>query len=73
MYICIQLTVVKDVQSYELFGGIALKNHAFSFFMFANSNTPHYYLPWYIERELVNAVNNTFVFYVYCKLLEVSM
>ena len=28
MYI---LSVVKDVQCYELFGGIALKNHAFSF------------------------------------------
>ena len=24
--------LVKDVQCYELFGGIALKNHAFSFF-----------------------------------------
>ena len=23
---------MKDVQCYELFGGIALKNHAFSFF-----------------------------------------
>ena len=25
---------MKDVQCYELFGGIALKNHAFSFFIF---------------------------------------
>ena len=25
---------MKDVQCYELFGGIALKNHAFSFFSF---------------------------------------
>ena len=25
---------MKDVQCYELFGGIALKNHAFSFFQF---------------------------------------
>ena len=25
---------MKDVQCYELFGGIALKNHAFSFFHF---------------------------------------
>ena len=25
---------MKDVQCYELFGGIALKNHAFSFFFF---------------------------------------
>ena len=24
--------LVKDVQCYELFGGIALENHAFSFF-----------------------------------------
>ena len=24
--------LMKDVQCYELFGGIALKNHAFSFF-----------------------------------------
>ena len=24
---------MKDVQCYELFGGIALKNHAFSFFL----------------------------------------
>ena len=24
---------MKDVQCYELFGGIALKNHAFSFFI----------------------------------------
>ena len=26
---------MKDVQCYELFGGIALKNHAFSFFSFS--------------------------------------
>ena len=25
---------MKDVQCYELFGGIALKNHAFSFYIF---------------------------------------
>ena len=25
-------SIIKDVQCYELFGGIALKNHAFSFF-----------------------------------------
>ena len=25
---------MKDVQCYELFGGIVLKNHAFSFFYF---------------------------------------
>ena len=25
---------MKDVQCYELFGGIALKNHALSFFIF---------------------------------------
>ena len=29
--------LVKDVQYYELFGGIALKNHAFSFFIFPSS------------------------------------
>ena len=27
---------MKDVQCYELFGGIALKNHAFSFFFIFN-------------------------------------
>ena len=27
--------LVKGVQCYELFGGIALKNHAFSFFIFS--------------------------------------
>ena len=27
---------MKDVQCHELFGGIALKNHAFSFFSFSN-------------------------------------
>ena len=27
---------MKDVQCYELFGGIALKNHAFSLFFFLN-------------------------------------
>ena len=27
-----KLVIVKDVQCYELFGGIALKNHEFSFF-----------------------------------------
>ena len=26
---------MKDIQCYELFGGIALKNHAFSFIMFS--------------------------------------
>ena len=29
--------LVKDVQCYELFGGIALENHAFSFFYFFHS------------------------------------
>ena len=28
---------MKDVQCYELFGGIALKNHAFSFFIIVAS------------------------------------
>ena len=28
-----QVQTVKDVQCYELFGGIALKNHVFSFFL----------------------------------------
>ena len=28
---------MKDVQCYELFGGIALKNHTFSFFSFSNA------------------------------------
>ena len=28
------VNLVKDVQCYELFGGIALKNHAFSFFFY---------------------------------------
>ena len=33
---------MKDVQCYELFGGIALKNHAFSFFIFiANNESIH--------------------------------
>ena len=30
---------MKDVQCYELFGGIALKNNEFSFFMFAVAQT----------------------------------
>ena len=30
--------IVKDVQCYELFGGIALKNHAFSFHFFFNKD-----------------------------------
>ena len=39
-------SLVKDVQCYELFGGIALKNQAFSFFIFSvngqiYSNTFH--------------------------------
>ena len=29
---------MKDVQCYELFGGIALKNHAFLFFIFISSH-----------------------------------
>ena len=29
---------MKDVQCYELFGGIALKNHAFSFFFSFDSH-----------------------------------
>ena len=32
----IVIIVVKDVQCYELFGGIALKNHAFSFLVFSS-------------------------------------
>ena len=31
---------MKDVQCYELFGGIALKNHAFSFFHFSCALDP---------------------------------
>ena len=42
IYICYYLlggdNLVKDVQCYELFGGIALKNHAFSFFFYSSSN-----------------------------------
>ena len=34
---------MKDVQCYELFGGIALKNHAFSFF-FHNRKTSFFSL-----------------------------
>ena len=30
LFSCFVLVLVKDVQCYELFGGIALKNHAFS-------------------------------------------
>ena len=30
---------MKGVQCYELFGGIALKNHAFSFFIFGERKT----------------------------------
>ena len=29
---------MKGVQCYELFGGIALKNHAFSFFIFIHTH-----------------------------------
>ena len=32
---------MKDVQCYELFGGIALKNHAFSFFMSGEFHRDH--------------------------------
>ena len=31
--------MVKGVQCYELFGGIALKNHAFSFFLAIKSSS----------------------------------
>ena len=31
---------MKDVQCYELFGGIALKNHACSFFFIFNYDAP---------------------------------
>ena len=37
---------MKDVQCYELFGGIALKNHAFSFF---------------IIRQNINELSNKFI------------
>ena len=33
---------MKGVQCYELFGGIALKNHAFSFFFFFNERLIDY-------------------------------
>ena len=34
---------MKGVQCYELFGGIALKNHAFSFFLFSMHNIKEKY------------------------------
>ena len=33
---------MKDVQCYELFGGIALKNHAFSYFFFISSGNSNH-------------------------------
>ena len=39
---------MKDVQCYELFGGIALKNHAFSLLISANAFCFHA-LSWFID------------------------
>ena len=41
---------MKDVQCYELFGGIALKNHAFSFFMYVHEYRLH--IMTYVSYEV---------------------
>ena len=37
---------MKDVQCYELFGGIALKNHAFSYFIFIYQSAKSHMCIW---------------------------
>ena len=50
---------MKGVQCYELFGGIALKNHALSFFSF-------------IKIIFLNILNLQFLFSCYDKVLRES-
>ena len=47
---------MKDVQCYELFGGIALKNHAFSFhFSFSNCvNNGRIWMVTQSDKQILN-------------------
>ena len=56
---------MKDVQCYELFGGIALKNHAFSFFVWEYSHQ-------YNVIELVKQKLNDYYNHCTCDIISVS-
>ena len=51
---------MKDVQCYELFGGIALKNHAFSLFLLSNV-----YSGKSIQAQITGAKFNVVFFFLF--------
>ena len=62
---------MKDVQCYELFGGIALKNHAFSF-LFSFSYT-HAHTHIYIARQPLQRVGDSLEYRTYTVNIELTM
>ena len=48
---------MKRVQCYELFGGIALKNHTFSFFIYPSAELPSIFIKHFTNKVAILRAN----------------